>query len=520
MGIIARQSIKGTIVTYLGVAIGFLTTFMVLTRFLTAEEIGLARVLIDAATLFVGLAQMGTNASIIRFFPYFREKRTDKSQQPTGKAGLTLSSPEDGLNSDHGFWLWAFLFPLLGFLLFALIFVACRVPLGQWFGEKSPLFVEYYYFVLPMAFFMLYQVIAETGSNVMMRIVVPRTVREVIVRIGLLACYLLYALHYLSMDGFVIALCANYGIAALINIVYLFAYGQISLRPDIAFLRANRPIVRNYILYTCFLIASALASVLAPTLSSFFITAQMGLNYTGVFAIATYIAVMVSIPYRSLAAIASPQLADAIKDERTTEITGLFRQVVNNTLLVGVIIFLTIWINIDLIFHLLPNGATYAVARNTVFILALSQLIMGTFSFVLCALNFSRYYIYSLLFSVILTGSSIVLNNYLIPLYGMNGAAMSNLLSYAIYFVLITITVMITMRSNPLSRNFYKIIILFVTLLAINYLWQRYLPIANIWLSSVLRTIVLVGGAAVYAWFGHLSPEINALLRSLFVQRH
>ena len=42
MGVIARQSIKGTIVTYLGVFVGFLTTFFVLTRFLTAEEIGLA----------------------------------------------------------------------------------------------------------------------------------------------------------------------------------------------------------------------------------------------------------------------------------------------------------------------------------------------------------------------------------------------------------------------------------------------------------------------------------------------
>ena len=70
MGIIARQSIKGTIVTYLGVFVGFLTTFFVLTRFLTTEEIGLARVLIDTGTLFIGLAQLGTSSSIIRFFPY------------------------------------------------------------------------------------------------------------------------------------------------------------------------------------------------------------------------------------------------------------------------------------------------------------------------------------------------------------------------------------------------------------------------------------------------------------------
>ena len=40
MGVIAKQSIRGTIVTYLGIAVGIFTTFVVLTRFLTQEEIG------------------------------------------------------------------------------------------------------------------------------------------------------------------------------------------------------------------------------------------------------------------------------------------------------------------------------------------------------------------------------------------------------------------------------------------------------------------------------------------------
>ena len=117
MGIIARQSIKATIATYFGVAVGFFTTFFVLTRFLTAEEIGLTRVLVDAATLFVSLAQLGTSSSIIRFFPYFRQKEHDLRR-----------------TSDHGFFFWTVVIPLIGFLLFALLYWACRVPLGQWFG--------------------------------------------------------------------------------------------------------------------------------------------------------------------------------------------------------------------------------------------------------------------------------------------------------------------------------------------------------------------------------------------------
>ena len=501
MGIIAKQSIQGTIVTYLGVAVGFVTTFFVLTRFLSAEEIGLARVLVDAATLFIGLAQLGTTSSIIRFYPHFKAK------------GERLKVK--GENRDHGFFFWTLIIPLVGFALFTAIYCACYSPLSQWFGEKSPLFVEYYYMVLPMAFFMLYQTVFETNANVRMHIVVPRAVRELITRIGLLLVYLLYAFELLTINGFVIALCGVYAVAMLCNMGYLFSLGEISLRPDWQFLRANRSLVRQYILYTGFLLISAVASVLAPTLSSFFITAEMGLSYTGIFAIATYIAVMVSIPYRSMTAIASPQLATAIKENNRAQTAHLMQQVSSTLLLVGGMILCVIWLNVDLIFHILPNGSTYASARQVVLILATSQLFIAVCSFTSSALNYSRFYAFSLLFSFALTLLSILLNNMLIPHLGMNGAAASNLIAYAIYFLLILLTVRFTLHAPTFTRQHLKILLLIVLIINLNFLWQKYLPINNIWLSSIIRSVVLVGGGCALAWYKNLSPEINQQVRSL-----
>ena len=169
MGIIARQSIRGTIVTYMGVFVGFLTTFFVLTRFLTAEEIGLARVLIDVATLLCGLMQLGTSSSIIRFFPYFKSQ--DKVQEDP---------------SQNGFFFWTIIVPFIGFLIFCLLYWALHVPISNLFAEKSQLFVDYYYLVLPLAFFMLYQTIFETNANVLMRIVMPRMTRELLLRLFLM----------------------------------------------------------------------------------------------------------------------------------------------------------------------------------------------------------------------------------------------------------------------------------------------------------------------------------------------
>ncbi len=493
MGIIARQSIKGTIVTYLGVAVGFFTTFFVLTRFLTAEEIGLSRVLIDAATLFIGLAQLGTNSSIIRFYPYFKSKE----------------------EHDHGFFFWTMVIPFIGFLLFALVYWACHIPLGHWFGEKSPLFMDYYYMVLPLAFFMLYQSLFETNANVLMRIVVPRMVRELVVRVGLLVLYLLYAFRVLSLDGFVVGLCLNYALAALIDLIYLFALGHISLRPDWAFLRANKTLVRNYLFYTGFLFVSALAGVLAPTLSSFFITAKMGLEHTGIYAIATYMATMVSIPYRSVTAIAAPQLAHSIKEKNHTECSHLVHQVNNNLLLVGGLIFLAIWFNIDLIYHILPNGSTYSVARTVVLILSISQLLAATFSFCLSAINYSRFYVFSLLLSAMLTVGTILLNNYLIPLFGMEGAALSTLLASALYYGLAALILRLTCRVSAINRKTLIGTVLLVILFVINALWQHYLPISNLWLSGIVRTFVLLGIGIFIAWRLQLSTELNHLFHTL-----
>jgi hypothetical protein len=142
MGIIIRQSVKGTVVSYVGIAIGFFTTFFVLTNFLTAEEIGLTRVLVDAATVFAGLAQLGTTSSAIRYYPYFKEGE-----------------------KDHGFFFWTLVIPFIGFLIYGIVFWLLKEPISGFFAENSPLFVDYYNFIFPVGFFLLYGIPVLFGPN-------------------------------------------------------------------------------------------------------------------------------------------------------------------------------------------------------------------------------------------------------------------------------------------------------------------------------------------------------------------
>ena len=114
MGIIARQSIKGTIATYIGVAIGFVTTFFILTKYLTPEEVGLTRVLVDAATLFSSLALMGTQSSTLRFYPHFKD-----------------DSP-----NQQGLYFWTLIIPFVGFLLFLVCFFVFKGWIIDTFEDK------------------------------------------------------------------------------------------------------------------------------------------------------------------------------------------------------------------------------------------------------------------------------------------------------------------------------------------------------------------------------------------------
>ena len=223
MGIIAKQSIKGALANYLGVLIGAFTTFFVVTDLLTQEEIGLTRVMVDAAMLFAGLAQLGTNASILRFYPHF----------------CTPDKPE---LRDHGFFGWTLILPFIGFVILAVLFFVFKDNIVAYYAEDAPLLVDYVYLLLPLTFFVLYMTVFETNASVLLHIALPKFVREVVIRLLNLTAYLLYGYGVISLDLFVILFCSSWVVATAINFFYLLSLKRISFRPDWHFV--SRPFLR------------------------------------------------------------------------------------------------------------------------------------------------------------------------------------------------------------------------------------------------------------------------------------
>lgn len=498
MGVIARQSIKGAMANYLGVAIGFLTTFFVITRYLTPEEVGLTRVMVDAAMLFSSLAQLGTNATIVRFFPYFKDEGDPKGR-------------------NHGIFGLSVLIPFIGFLLFVIAFVLFHDSISATYAAKSPLMVDYIYYLLPLTFFALYMTVFETNASVLLRITIPKLVREVGVRVFNLICYLLYGFGVITLDWFVALFCGSYLLAMILNIVYLFTLKKISFRIDWSFV--DRKMLGEMLRYTLFMTATVLASNI-PLFASLFLGAQVGLTLTGVYTIAFFIANVVETPYRSLGAISRPMIAQSVRDNNWVEVNRLGKQVSLHQFLVSTLILFFIWVNLNDLFAIIPNGHQYEEGLWVVLILGIAKVINSSLSIATDVVNYSRHYPMSLCLIVVLTLSAIVLNRTLIDIWGINGAACATLFSYLLYYVLLNVFIYCRLKVNLFSVGLLKTVVLLAVLYTLYWVCELAIvavvgssdTIVSVLMRGAVRTLVLGVAAICLLYKMGISKDVNGII--------
>ena len=498
MGIVARQSIKGTLATYLGVAVGIVTTFFIQTKALTPDEIGLIDVLLQCSLLFAGIAQLGTNSSAMRYYPFFK----------------------DDAHRDHGFFGWTLLVPLVGFAIFLVVFLLCKNAIVAYFSSDSTAFGEYVYFVIPLAFFMLYISVFETNSNLLLRISVPKFIREVGLRVMTLAVYVMYFYKVLDFRGVVIALCVFYGLATLVNIVYLLSLQRVSFKIEKGFLKHE--LKRDFLFYTLFMITAALAGNVMPMLSKFFVAGEVSFHLAGVFTIATNIAAVVEMPYRSLGAISRPHISDAMAKQDVGLADDLCKNVALHQYIAGTFVFFVIWTNIDLLFDLLPNGDLYRVGKWAVLLLCLGRLVYSTLAVVTTVLSYSRYYYYSLIFTVLLTLMSFFMNWYFVPRWDINGGALAYTLSYAVYFVLLLAFVRWKVGVLPLTRKMLTVSVVVLAMFGLNWLWMRSItpwfagllakPVYGLLIDGALKTVVFLVLGLMTVYKLKVSSSVNDLI--------
>ncbi|MDO5035854.1 MAG: polysaccharide biosynthesis C-terminal domain-containing protein [Porphyromonas sp.] len=492
--VVFRQSAKGTVVTLIGAMIGFITTFFLVTLYLTPEELGLTRVLVEVATLIGGLALLASQSSIVRYYPHFKT--------------------EDG--ADKGFLKWVLMIPALGFILFTVLYFLLREPLVRYFSasDASGLFDSYFYLVVPLMAFIMYLTTFEVYASVKQRVAMPKLIREVVLRLLLLGSYLTYGLTHLSFRSFVWLFVLSYGLCVLLDLLYVTKINPTGLRARIA--PVSREIKQDFTKYTLFTVLSALGGTIVTRLDLFMVSSQMGFMYGGIYTIAFFIIAIIEMPARSLMSMSSPYVSAALYEEDREHVAQIYRRVSHHQLLAAMILFLLIWTNIDTLFAIIPNSEVYVQGKWVVFVLGLARMVDLTFNFGNTILRFSKYYPWTLAYTVIVTLLTILLNYYLIGVCGMEGAALSTLISFLISNSFQQYILTRKLGVTPIDKELGQIFCILGLLLLVE--WG--MPKSGLYaLDSLWRTAVMV----LVGWlllrrlevYKELQREVKAYISSL-----
>jgi len=250
--------------------------------------------------------------------------------------------------------------------------------------------------------------------------------------------------------------------------------------------------------------------LLASRVDVLMIGSLSSLTAAGVYAISVNLAAVIEIPTKSLYSASISSVARYVADDNRVELKDLYQRVSINLLVVGLLLFGALWISIDSLYLVLPNGAKVAAGKYALLFLGLAKLVDMCTGVNNYMIYYSKYYRYSLLSLSILAAVNIGLGFWLIPKIGLVGAALASFVSVVCYNAVSVGMVWQMFRLQPFSWRTVQSAGL--ALGVFTMVW---------WLPGTgwpLLDIVLRSGAYILLFGGlvlrfRLSPDFNGMLQ-------
>jgi O-antigen/teichoic acid export membrane protein len=480
MGIVQRDSIRITVISYLGAGIGYLNKILLFTNFLTLEQVGLANILIAIGAVYAQFSGMGMTGVAIKFFPYFKDKE----------------------KNHHGFLFWTSLISLFGFLIITLLFLLFQKPVIQYYSEKSPLLVEYSFYIIPLALATIYYNLLEVFLRSLMKTVVFSLVNEVVLRLMVSASILLFAFKLVTFHQFVMIYVGVNCSTTLILLVYMAYLQQLLFKPEWS--QTTKRFFRIVVNFGLYAIVGNMSYILMNNIDALMVASIAGMKETGIYTTVFFIATIMLIPYRSLARVASPIVAQYWKNREMKKMDELYKKFTLVTLLLGCFLFLLIWINIDTIFSFMPGE--YAKGKYVFLFLGLGRLVdMATGLNGIILVN-SKKFRYDLLFTALLVAMMVGLNLAFIPRYGITGAAFATMLAIAALNLIRIVFIQQAFGIQPFDKKCLWVMVI----ASCSFLITYFIPfLFNIYVDFLLRSAVLTLLFMGPALYFRISPEIN-----------
>ena len=463
MGVIKRQSIKGTAYSYIGTVLGFITAGLLFPRFLATEQIGLLSLLASYATLFAVFANLGFNSVITRLFPYFRD-------------------PD---NQHHGFFFLTTVVTMCGYLLSVLLFFLLKPLIIKDSIEQSPLFTEYLYLVPFLTFFLLVYSIFDSYNRALFNATYGTFLTEVLQRSAVLLILILYLTGLTNFHLFVILYIVALCLPGILIFYPLIRKKQVFVAPQLSFIRKD--LRKEIINVSTFGIIIGYSNIIIQRVDTIMINSMIDLRAAGIYSISLLFGSIVALPSRSLYRISTTVISDAWKRSDIETIKSVYYKSCLNQTIIGGLVFAGIWANISNVFHILPSE--YLSGKYVIFFFGLSALVSMMSGICSQIINLSKSYRYNTWFTFAFGLTVVVTNLILIPRLGISGAALAALISNFSYHLLQIVFLYLKYKLFPYDLN----IVIAILITVITYLFSLLIPeLSNFIFDIFVRSIVMI----------------------------
>lgn len=466
-----------------GILLGFLTSAILLPNYFSKEENGVLTLLQSYSLIYSQFALMGVHTAVLRFFPHFKNESTRNG------GFLTIMSG----------------FAMIGITFFTLVFFVTRPYFDSLF-QKSPLFEPFYILLLPVTIFYVYYSVFDVYSTSIQKPVRGFFLKDVLQRLLIIGIILLIMIYHFSFSFFVMLYCIVLCVPTFLLFILLVFEKQFSFRfiswSEVRKFRSQIYKVGGYSMLL------GISWVGITNLDAIMIERMLNLELVGVYGRTMYFGLLVAIPYRAIHKVASGHISEAFKENRLDTVKEIYYKSCINQFILALLIFGGIWLNIDNVFHILPES--YKQGKYVIFYIGLGNLISMLGGVNTAVISFSPYFRWNTYLVVILLILVAVTNLIFIPLWGLTGAAIATALSLFLYNFMMWVLLWIKYGFQPFNLKFPVILMVFALAYGLAYIFPS---MHHFFIDLCLKSIVFFVTFSVFTIRLKLSPDINNMLR-------
>jgi len=500
LGIVLRQSLKNTLVIYLGFLIGGINTMVLYTQFLKKDYYGLATIVFSASNLIMPFIALGIHFTIVKFFSgYQNKKEKDKFLSTILFLPLLTAIP-------IGFFWDFFHYKIVEYVAKS--------------GNEFNLIIENYTVnIYIIAICCAYYEVFYSWAKVQMQSVFGNVLKELYNRVAIMVFLFAVYFELITKQQFLVCMTGAYILRTILMMLYAFKLYM----PKFSFSLPKN--FKEVLRYTFYIILAGSAGAIVLDVDKVMIPSKDGLATVAIYGVAVFMGSFIEAPSRAMTQILQPLTSQSLNKNDFKETESLYKKSSINLLLVGGLFFVLINANVAELYSLLPRG--YSDGVFVVLMISSAKLMIMLLGSNGAILNNSKFYRIIMPTSLFMAFSVIYFNKYFYNHlnWGIEGLAFATFITVTLASVFKLWFVKAKLNMSPFTSTTFKMIgIIIVLFMAFNF-WNfnipefyiGKLPIHPI-INIILKSILIVSVYLFIVVKLNISPQINGVIKR-FVKR-